>query len=94
VGVVDAVSQSHQLPTYVIPIRVMLFNQIYLPLPRPFLDRFLSSNRLGDQIMFFKPNQTRCAIFCREFGANTISMFLYSAGQIGSDTGVESAVLF
>ena len=55
-------SQAMQMSRYIIPIRICTFNQIELPLPRPFLDRFFARDRARQQVVFLEPHQRLYAV--------------------------------
>jgi hypothetical protein len=49
--------QSKQIPGDVLPVRILLFDELDLPRSRPLLDGFLASDRIDDEIVFVEPTR-------------------------------------
>jgi hypothetical protein len=76
----------------VIPVRVHRFNQIDFPLPGPVLDGFFVGDCVGDEVMFFEPDQRFHAVFRGKARRQIVLVLIQAAGQVAGHAGVERAI--
>jgi hypothetical protein len=87
-------SISKEARVQILPLRVVFFDEIDLPLTRPMLHRFLALNGKMDIAEAFVPNQTVNAIFLGKAFAHTFLMLPRSADNVGGDADIECAIGF
>ena len=83
-----------KLHNKLIPIRVITLNQVYLPLTRPPLHRFLLGNCISNKVMTSKPNESARFIFGRK--AIKVDLGLMLLNPLANVTGhaqIKCAVL-
>jgi hypothetical protein len=65
-----------------VPVGILVFYQVQLPLPMPSLQQFLSPYRRLHRVMQFVPNQLMNAVAARKSGNQAIAMLPYALNQI------------
>src|SRR5690349_25083394 len=85
-------SPSHSLLIQVVPFRIILCDQVNLPLSGPALDGGLPLDGGPDIIVPFEVNQPLQIVFPRELTAGTVPMLPDPANQIVCYASIERAV--
>src|SRR5450631_4804098 len=81
------------MDSYVIPLRIICFDQLNLPTPPPLLEFFLTGNRRNRIITDFEPNRPRDIVLGREARNGLCRVLVNSAYEIVGNADVNRAVL-
>ena len=76
------------------PIRIRALDQLKFPVAVPFLDSFLTKDRLLHRGMLFEPDEHPNAIFAREAAQYPVPVLVNARDEIGRDAGIKSPVAF
>ena len=77
----------------ILPVAFVPFDEVDLPVARPFLHRLLALDRCVDVVMDLVPDQAMDAVLSRQCATDTVAVFADASQEIIGDADVERAVM-